>query len=120
MPDWSIKIVPVKGQPNVSAQFQPDIDGSKPGQPLKVVQGDLVSWNNTTDQPHWPWMVASQNAPPVNPPPGGPVMVVKQIAPDSSSSAYNIVATQGTTIFYCCKLHPAERGQMVVVGFGES
>ena len=48
MPDWSIKI---QGKPAV---FTPDIDGTKPGTPLKVVQGDLVSWNNMTRQGHWP------------------------------------------------------------------
>ena len=48
MPDWSVKI---EGKPAV---FTPDIDGTPSGTPLKVVQGDLVSWNNTTDQEHWP------------------------------------------------------------------
>lgn len=120
MPDWSIKIVPSKSEiAGVHAVFVPDIDGAKPGQPLKVQQGDLVSWNNTTNEDHWPWPVTSQNAPPVDPPPGGNVLTAASIKPDSSSPAYNIVATQGTTIFYCCKWHPAERGQMVVVGFGE-
>ena len=48
MPDWSIKI---QGKPAV---FTPDIDGTKPGTPLQVVTGDLVSWNNMTQQGHWP------------------------------------------------------------------
>ena len=118
MPDWSIKIVPVTGKPGVFATFTPDIDKSKPGQPLKVVQGDLVSWNNTTDTEHWPWPVASATAPPVDPPPGGNTLV-GNIQPHTPSSAYNVVATVGTTIFYCCKWHPEERGQMVVVEFGQ-
>jgi len=120
MPDWSIKIVPSKRRTaGVTAAFVPDIDGAKRGQPLKVQQGDLVSWNNTTDKEHWPWPVTSQNAPPVDPPPGGNVLTEATIKPNSSSPAYNVVATQGTTIFYCCKWHPAERGRMIVVGFGE-
>jgi hypothetical protein len=113
MPDWSIKI---QGKPAV---FTPDIDRTKPGTPLKVVTGDLVSWNNTTGEEHWPWPVASANAPPLDPPPGGNVLVSAVIKPDSSSPAYNIVSPAGTTIFYCCKCHPNERGQMVVVAFGQ-
>jgi hypothetical protein len=121
MPDWSIKIVPSRSQkPGVLADFQPDIDGQKPGQPLKVQTDDLVSWNNTTAQDHWPWPVVSQDAPPTNPPPNGKYLVMVAVKPGSPSPAYNVGATQGTTLFYCCKLHPAERGQMVVVGFGDS
>src|SRR6266850_1466983 len=97
MPDWSIKIVPVKGKPGIFATFTPDIDGSKPGQPLKVVQGDLVSWNNTTTQQHWPV--------PDDPQTYGD-FIAGPIDPDSSSSAYNIVATAGATINYHCRLHP--------------
>ena len=120
MPDWSIKIVPAKGKPGVFARFKPDLKKAKPGQPLKVVQGDLVSWNNTTDKEHWPWPVASANAPPQDPTPDGNVLVSAVIKPDSSSPAYNVGAPAGTTIFYCCKCHPEERGQLVVVAFGQS
>lgn len=107
MPDWSVKI---EGKPAV---FTPDIDATPPlprGAPLKVVQGDLVSWNNTTDQPHWPV--------PDDPNTYGD-FITRPIDPDSSSTAYNIVASAGTTISYHCRLHPKERGQMNVVNFGE-
>ena len=111
MPDWSIKI---QGKPAV---FTPDIDGTPSGQPLKVVQGDLVSWNNMTNDPHW--IVPDDSS-------LGQFMT-KQIDPRSSSPWYNIVSQAQTdptkpptTISYHCKHHSNERGQMVVVKFGDN
>ena len=111
MPDWSIKI---QGKPAV---FTPDIDGTPPGQPLKVVEGDLVSWNNTTDDPHYPVPDDATLG----------QFMTKAIDPHSSSTAYNIVSKAQTdptkpptTISYHCKLHSNERGQMIVVKFGEN
>jgi plastocyanin len=105
MPDWSIK---VDGKPAV---FTPDIDNVKPGTPLKVVQGDLVSWNNESDQPHFPV--------PDEPATFGAFMTAA-ITPDNSSGAYNVIAKSGTTISYHCSLHDNERGKIVVVDFGAS
>jgi hypothetical protein len=115
MPDWSIKI---EGKPAV---FTPDIDNIKPGTPLKVVQGDLVSWNNETDDPHF--LVPDD--------PQFGAFMTAAITPDNSSGAYNVVAainpkTGTTTISYHCSLHKnehgqfTERGQIVVVAFGAS
>jgi hypothetical protein len=104
MPDWSIKI---QGKPAV---FTPDIDGTPSGQPLKVVEGDLVSWNNTTKDPHHPVPDDASLGNFINTP----------IEPDTSSTAYNIVSKAGTTISYHCSLHPQERGEMIVVEFGEN
>ena len=104
MPDWSIKI---QRKPAV---FTPDIDGTKPGTPLKVVQGDLVSWNNMTKDPHFP----------VPDDPNNGAFMTTAIQPDSSSTAYNIVAAAGTTISYHCSLHANERGRIVVVEFGKN
>jgi hypothetical protein len=118
MPDWSVMIVPASGTLGVNAAFQPDIDGAKPGQPLRVVQFDIVSWNNTTDKDRWPWLLSGPDAAPVDPPPGGQFLTSAPIKPNSSSPAYNVTQTTGTTIFYCDKLNPAVRGQMVVVPFG--
>jgi hypothetical protein len=104
MPDWSIKI---EGKPAV---FTPDIDGTPSGEPLKVVEGDLVSWNNMTEDPHWPVPDdASLGA-----------FMSQQIDPDSPSTAYNIVSDAGTIISYHCSLHSEERGEMIVVKFGEN
>ena len=108
MPDWSIKIQ------GIPPMFTPDIEKTPPiprGTPLKVVQGDLVSWNNMTNQEHWPA--------PDDPDTYGQFMT-GPIAPDSSSTAYNIVSPAGTTIAYHCSLHPLLRGKIIVVKFGEN
>lgn len=104
MPDWSVKI---EGKPGV---FTPDIDGTPPGDPLKVVQGDLVSWNNTTGDEHWPM--------PDDPSYGS--FMTTPVMPYTSSTAYNIISQAGTTISYHCAVHPDEHGQIVVVNFGEN
>jgi hypothetical protein len=104
MPDWSIKIA---GKPAV---FTPDIDGVKPGTPLQVVQGDIVSWNNESDDPHF--LVPDS--------PKFGAFMTAALTPDNSSGAYNVVAPSGTTISYHCSLHKHEQGQIVVVDFGAS
>ena len=117
MPDWSVKIQdkpgkpPKPGQPAPPAVYTPDIDGTPTGAPLKVVQGDIVSWNNTTDQAHWPA--------PDDPDTYGSFMTTP-VQPDSASTAYNIIAEAGTTISYHCSLHQGEHGKIVVVKFGEN
>jgi plastocyanin len=103
MPDWSIKI---HGNP---ATFTPDIDDTPPNTPLKVVQGDLVSWNNMTSLEHWPV--------PDDPQTYGQ-FITEPIEPNSSSTEYNIISAAGTVIKYHCRNHPNERGQIVVVNFG--
>jgi hypothetical protein len=105
MPDWSIKI---EGKPAV---FTPDIEPFKRGKPLKVVQGDLVSWNNATGDPHFP-VPDDQNK--------YGVFMTAAIAPDDSSGAYNVIAKTGSIISYHCSLHDNEHGEIVVVPFGAS
>src|ERR1044071_5388979 len=41
---WSINIV----RAGDGVRFEADVFGIEPGQPLKAVTGDLVSWNNQT------------------------------------------------------------------------
>jgi hypothetical protein len=108
MPDWSIKI---EGKPAV---FTPDIENLnlKPGTPLQVVQGDLVSWNNESDDPHF--LVPD----PVPNDPQFSAFMTAPLTPGNSSGAYNIVAPSGTTISYHCSLHANEHGKIVVVDFG--
>jgi len=119
MPDWSIKIVRSK-QPGVLAEFVGDVPGAKPGS-FDVQQGDLVSWNNTTGEAHWPWPLASKTAAPAIPlPPGSPVLVSGSVQPTTSSDDYNVGAATGTTVWYCCRIHPNERACLVVVPFGQS
>jgi hypothetical protein len=121
MPDWSIKIVPrTAALAGVLADFVGDVKGAPAGK-FKVQQGDLVSWNNTTTEEHWPWPVTSKDAPPQIPLPfGAPVLVSGGIQPSTSSDNYNVAAAVGTTIWYCCRLHPAERACLEVVPFGQS
>src|SRR5258708_16451780 len=45
---WPINIVPASG----GVQFNPDVFGVAPGSPLQAQTGDLVSWNNQTDNDH--------------------------------------------------------------------
>ena len=121
MPDRSIKIVPSTARvAGVLAEFVGDVKRARAGR-FEVQQGDLVSWNNTTTQEHWPWPLTSQNAAPQIPLPfGAPVLVSGSIQPSTSSDDYNVAAATGTTIWYCCRLHPAERACLVVVPFGQS
>jgi hypothetical protein len=120
MPDWSIKIVPSKaGRAGVLAEFVGDVKGAPAGK-FKVQQGDFVSWNNTTTEEHWPWPVTSRHAQPHIPLPSNvPLLVSGSIKPRTSSDDYNVAAKTGTTIWYCCRLHPAERACLVVVPFGQ-
>jgi hypothetical protein len=120
MSDWSIKIVPAKNQkPGVLAEFIADVPDAEPGT-FDVETGDLVSWDNECPEPHWPWPVASETAPPVDPLPSGlSPLVPGSIGPSTSSDDYSVTSKTGTTIWYCCKLHPAERASLVVVPFGQ-
>jgi hypothetical protein len=87
MPDWSIKIVPSKaGRARVLAEFVGDVKGAPAGK-FKVQQGDLVSWNNTTTEEHWPWPVTSKHAQPQIPLPSDvPVLVSGSIKPRRPAS----------------------------------
>ncbi|MEA2888799.1 MAG: hypothetical protein QOD11_3159 [Bradyrhizobium sp.] len=111
MPDWSIKIE------RTPAVFTPDIDKLRPGTPLKVVQGDVVSWNNESDDPHF--LVPEPAPDPVS----GKMMefspfMTAPLAPGNSSSGYNVIAPLRTTICYHCTLHANEHNKIVVVEFG--
>lgn len=117
MPDWSVKIEdnpgkpPQPGQPPLPAVYTPDIDGTPTGTALTVVQGDIVSWNNTTDQAHWPA--------PEDLDAHGSFMAAP-VQPYSASTAYNVITKAGTTISYRCLLHQGEHGEIKVVNFGEN
>jgi hypothetical protein len=120
MPDWSIKIVPTGS--GTGAAFQPDVPGSNPGDPLSAQQGDLVSWNNTTDQAHQAWQTDA-NYQPLSDAwvSEHPELGMGDSIPSgrSSSPAYDVswpsalAPPQTWTIYYFCKLHPtveSERG----------
>ena len=121
MPDWSIKIVTVAHpRPDFKAEFLPDLSNAKRGDPLKVQQGDLVGWNNTTGDQHWPWLVTSAHAPPTDPPPNNNYLTTSAVPPASPSDYYYVDVPAATTLYYCCKLHTGERGSIVVVPFVQS
>ena len=110
MPDWSIKIG--------TAGFVPDLIGAKPGDTLVAQESDLISWNNTTDQPCQPWPTDTAG----NPLPDNLVSTTignylsDEIPPHRSSSPAYVVVMQksGPTITYCLKKDPQVRGAIEV------
>ena len=124
MPDWSIKIVPAANPtPDAPAAFQPDLIGSNPGDPLNVQDDDIVTWNNTTGDAHWPWQT-DQNYVPFsdNTVQGDPTLNLSNPVPAGKSSrpSYNVLIPNAAsnppsgTIYYCCKYHLQERGMLLV------
>jgi plastocyanin len=114
MADWTVKIVEINGV----AAFVPDFPNSQQGNPLQAMQGDLVSWNNTTDNVHQPW----ETDPNYNPKTSS---TLSNILPSGQSSNwYNCSQPKPTgnpppppprtwTVYYYCSQHPAnhqERG----------
>jgi plastocyanin len=112
MPDWSVKIVPApQPTPAAPAAFQPDLIGSNPGDPLKVQDGDMVTWNNTTNAAHWPWRVSDGS--------NSPGQLCDPVPANASSRpSFAVNLPKGGTISYCCKYHPQEIGSVVVVPVG--
>jgi hypothetical protein len=124
MPDWSIKIVPDK--PGSGAAFVPDLAGAKPGDALKCMADDLVTWNNTTDDEHQPWPADETYTalPPDQVLPRGGPNYLSDIIPagDSSRPSYDVAQPSGNpppspwTVYYICALHPyveSERGTII-------
>ena len=87
MPDWSIKI---QGKPAV---FTPDIDGTKPGTPLKVVTGRYRQLEQHDQR---------RSTSPCRTIPTYGAFMAGPIKSRSSSTAYNVAAPAGTTISYHC------------------
>jgi plastocyanin len=83
---WSIDIVPASGG---GVQFNPDVYGVAAGSPLQAQKGDLVSWNNQTDNDH---------------------TIVVNVSPTQtftakswkSTDAYQITNAAGTSVTYTC------------------
>ncbi|MEA2240104.1 MAG: hypothetical protein QOC81_4828 [Thermoanaerobaculia bacterium] len=126
--DWSITIVSLDSG---GAAFQPDLMGAQPGDPLQAGNADLISWNNRTSNEHQPWAADDQ----YQPLPESQIMKVDSngnpgnylsdpIPPwQPSTPAYttyiatNLAGyafTDTTTIYYVCKNHPDEHGQIIV------
>lgn len=52
--------IKIKQLANGTVAFRPHRPGSKAGDPLVVDRGALVTWNNETEQAHWPWPIDAQ------------------------------------------------------------
>jgi len=116
MPDWSIKFVPAKNpKPGVLADFVLDNPGDPPG-PFNVYQGDNVSWDNAAPDNHWPAVYAPVGG--AGPPAGDPQPIGGPLKPQKSSDTYSVAANAGSTIWFCCKLHPDEVGIFKVIAPG--
>jgi hypothetical protein len=120
--DWSIHIVKVAG----GSAFQPWVPNSHPGDPTKAQVGDIVTWGNDTTGVHQPWPTENNTptgAPAASNPPGSALFFSEPIPPGGSSTPQYVVPAAlpsgtalvpGSVIYYCCKNHPTERGQIVI------
>jgi plastocyanin len=105
---FSIKI---RG-PAGAATFDPN--------PLSVKPDDDVSWGNCTNDAHHPWPTREN----------GDLLTDAEVTgsnaqkylsdeiPGQQSSRPSWIAFKPevtTTIFYCCKIHPTERGKIIIV-----
>ena len=92
----SIKIVKLA---DGTVSFQPDVSGAQPGQPLGANAGDNITWNNRTDEAHWPVAID---------PPG---FLTNDIpAGEVSEPIFNIEGP----VKYRCQHHPFEQGSIMV------
>jgi len=123
--DWAVNII--KGDDSKpGSAFQPNVPNSQPGQALLAQVGDIVTWGNRTDEPHQPW-VSDQNYVARAAPVAAVDTLSAPIQPGQSSAPQYVVATStatppttGTTIYYCCFLHPnraSERGTITITTF---
>jgi hypothetical protein len=113
MPDWSIKFVPAKNpKPGLLADFVLDNPGN-PTSPFSVYQGDNVSWNNTTRDDHQPAVYDPVGG--AGPPAGNPQPIGDILKPHDSSDTYPVAAPAGSTVWFCCALHPNEVGTLRVI-----
>jgi hypothetical protein len=93
-----IKIIKAEG---VGIAFQPDRPGAQPGQPLGANEGDLITWNNMTDD------TVNLVSVPAGTPITGPIP-----AGSVSSPIFQVPAT-GLT--YSCVEFPQAQHKIVVV-----
>jgi len=97
---WAIKIVELA---DGTVAFQPDVAGATPGQPLGVKAGDLVTWNNRTNQAHWPVATSSQT------------FLTNEIPAGQVSDPIFQVPNSENRVRYSCRHHPQEQGVIEVV-----
>ena len=103
--------------------FWPDRLDAEPDDPLVILRGESVTWNNRTNDPHWPWPLDGQ----------GQLLSADDArarnfylcdaipAGDVSDPSYDAVpdfappvTTEAPTIVYVCRRHRLERGRIIV------
>jgi hypothetical protein len=127
MTTWLINIEEGEDEGDPAA-FVPQLQA---GPDLLAKLGDLVSWSNRTDDVHEPWPT-DQNFTPLTDaqvgPHGSQNYLSDEINPNHSSRPSWFVRKlkfppappppppvgDGNTIYYCCKLHPEERGKIII------
>ena len=126
---WEINIEE-GDNPGDPAKFVPAIE--QPGADgLLAATNDGVSWSNRTDDVHQPWptdenftplpdaLVLPRGSPnylsdPIEPNhPSRPTWIVQKLAFPPAPPPPPPVG-DGTTIFYCCKLHPEMHGKIII------
>jgi hypothetical protein len=125
---WSVKIETVGGRTLFTPNPGPGPEPAKPGEPLTAQNGDGVSWRNDTGVAHIIWRTDGDGGPPDATVKSGPRgmrpsfvgLMSNPIEPDAPSSPQYVVNAESpeTTIYYCCLLHPNEKGQIVIKSFG--
>ena len=115
MPDWSIRIV--TSTSGTGADFVPALMDAQPGQPLLAYTDDMVSWNNRTNDPHHPWPANEDYEPYADDEVDEENMLADEIPPRQPSQPAYLCGPAGT-IYYVCKLHPEERGSIIVKEIG--
>lgn len=96
----------------------PDLGpGSQVGAPLQAQVQDIVTWGNQTQDTHQPWPLDASGHPVPYPYTGTKANYLSDPieAGGSSFPQFVVTGTVGQTIFYCCRLHPNERGQIAIV-----
>jgi hypothetical protein len=126
---WIVKIEP-GANPGDPAVFVPQLQPAGAGG-LLAEKNDVVSWSNKTDDTHEPWPT-DENYTPLTDAQigegGSPNYLSDEIDPGHSSRPSWVVRKlafpgpppppppvgNGATIYYCCKLHPQERGKIII------
>ena len=129
--EWNIRIIATNAG-NLS--FQPWGVGANPGDAAQAQAGQIITWGNGTSDTHQPWPTVDNTAngdpvPDASNPPGSPLYFTDPIPgngsstpqfpvpanlPPTSKSPNPTKVVKGVVIYYCCKNHPTERGQILI------
>ena len=102
---WTVMI---QGDP---ASFDPDVYGTDPGAPLKAQIGDMVCWNNQTEEPHQLAVADSEGKTSFT---TDVMQPWKSSQPGYVTQKTDIDAATNTIRYFCLK-HEGETGTIMVV-----